>query len=257
MALNFDKLKQRLEKAQGKGSTNNNFWKIEEGTHTVRIVDTGDGDPFKDYFFHYNVGDAAGFLCPKHNFNEECPVCDFASKLWRDDDGDSKEQAKKLFKKQRFFAPVLVRGEEDAGIRVWGFGKRAYETMLGLALNPEYGDITDVETGTDLDVSYETKKGERFPTTTITPKRKSSKLCKDLSKKECEELLATSPKFEELFERKTTAEVETLLNQWLSADDSETTGDEGKKEVQKYNKGDDTETEENPVDKAFDELLND
>ena len=48
-----------------------------------------------------------------------------------------------MFAKQRFFSPVLVRGEEQEGIRVWGYGKMAYEKLLTIVLDPDYGDITD------------------------------------------------------------------------------------------------------------------
>ena len=55
--------------------------------------------------------------------------------------------AKDLSPRQRFFTPVLVRGEEAEGVRVWGFGKEAYTALLQLVLNEEYGDITDVVDG--------------------------------------------------------------------------------------------------------------
>ena len=54
-----------------------------------------------------------------------------------------------------FLAPVLVRGQEEEGVKVWGFGKRAYETLLSLVLNPEYGDITD-PSGRDLVIRLKT-----------------------------------------------------------------------------------------------------
>ena len=55
-----------------------------------------------------------------------------------------------MFAKQRFFSPVLVRGEETEGVRVWGYGKLAYQKLLGIVLDPDYGDITDPEDGNDL-----------------------------------------------------------------------------------------------------------
>ena len=81
--------------------------------------------------------------------------------------------------RQRFFAPVLVRGEEDKGVRIWGFGKMAYQELLNLVLNPEYGDITDVETGTDLVLKYGKPPGAQFPQTSLTPRRRTSPLCDD------------------------------------------------------------------------------
>ena len=79
MALNLDAMRQKLAKVTGADKKQrNNFWRPQEGENNVRILPTADGDPFKDRWFHYNVGQA-GFLCPKKNFGDDCPVCNFAS----------------------------------------------------------------------------------------------------------------------------------------------------------------------------------
>ena len=85
---------------------------------------------------------------------EDCPVCNFATKLFNEGSQESVQQAKNLFARQRFFSPVLVRGQEVEGVKVWGYGKTVYETLLSLVLNPDYGDITDPQEGTDLVLSY-------------------------------------------------------------------------------------------------------
>ena len=232
MAIDMSKMRDRLTKLTTKGQGGgSNFWRPSDGNQTIRIVPTKDGDPFKDYFFHYNVGTNGGFLCPKKNFGEECPVCDFASKLYRDGDDDSVKMAKDLTARQRFFSPVLVRGEENLGVKVWGYGKMAYETLLNLVLNPEYGDITDVQEGTDLDLHYGKAPGQSFPQTKLTPKRKSSSVCEDSSPEQCAEILETVPNLDELFEKKSTAEVQTILDGHLSGD---TSAEGESKETAKY-----------------------
>ena len=62
---------------------------------------------------------------------------------------------------------------------MWGFGKMAYQQLLELILNPDYGDITDTEDGTDLVIKYEKPAGASFPKTTITPRRRTGPLCDD------------------------------------------------------------------------------
>ncbi len=42
----------------------------------------------------------------------------------------------------RVFAPVIVRGEEDKGVRMWEFGKEIYMQLLGIADDEDYGDPT-------------------------------------------------------------------------------------------------------------------
>jgi hypothetical protein len=140
-------------------SGTSHWFKPDEGDQDIRIVPTADGDPLKEMFFHYNVGDhKGGVVCPKRNFGERCPICDFASSLWREgtekNDEESKKLAKSLFVRQRYFSPVVVRGREDEGVKVYGYGKTAYELLLGYILDPEYGDITDSVEGTDITLTY-------------------------------------------------------------------------------------------------------
>ena len=251
MALDLKKMQQRLNSLKNKGGGSNNFWRPQDGEQTIRIVPTADGDPFKDYWFHYNVGDNPGFLSPKRNFGEDCPLDSFVRNLWQEGTEDSKRMAKKLSARQRFFAPVLVRGEEGQGVRVWGFGKQVYETILNLVLNPEYGDITDPEAGTDLVITYGKPAGASFPVTNITPRRRSSALCEG-GPEQCRELLESVPDFDEVFagSRKTFAEVQTMLDEFLLWEDPE----EVSSETTKYN-NEEKNTEGSSVDQAFADLL--
>ena len=226
MGIDLSKMKAKLDSLNGRGGGNTNMWKIEAGQHSIRIVPTEDGDPFKETWFHYGVGNQ-NFLCPKKNYTEPCPVCDFASQLWREgtanEDKESQKMAKDLFPRQRFMSPVLVRGEESRGVQVWSYGKRAYETLIQLVLNPEYGDITDAEAGLDLVIDYTkpTAPGA-FPETKITPRRKSSPLCDPAygGPAKCKELLDTIPDFSTLHKRFTTAEVQKILDGALASAES-------------------------------------
>ena len=60
--------------------------------------------------------------------------------------------AKKLDPKMRVFAPVVVRGEEEKGVRLWEFGKEIYMQLLGIAEDEDYGDFTDISEGRDFTV---------------------------------------------------------------------------------------------------------
>jgi|TARA_R110002012_G_scaffold119749_2_gene268856 hypothetical protein len=219
MALDLAKMKAKLQELEGggKGKRDNTFWKPSEGDQEIRIVPTADGDPFKAFHFHYNLGEAArgGVLCPKRQFGEACPICEFASSLWQEESSESKKMAKSLFVRQRFFSPVIVRGEEDAGVRIWGYGKTIYETLLGLVLNPDYGDITDVDNGVDFALNYTLPKAKgAFPQTNLVPKRKSSPLL--ATKKEIAELLKSIPNIDEQFNQKSTSDLKAILETFLS-----------------------------------------
>ena len=102
MAIDVKKMREKQNNLKNKnGGGNKNFWKVPDGESVIRVLPSPDGDPFKEFHFHYKVGKEAGFLCPKKNFGEDCKVCDFVQKLWKGDEAD-KKSAKELSVKQRF-----------------------------------------------------------------------------------------------------------------------------------------------------------
>jgi hypothetical protein len=250
MALNIELMRQKLNNSQNKNSGNKNDtkWKPSEGDQTIRILPTKDGDPFKEFHFHYNVGKNPGILCPKKNYGEHCPICDFASSLWRDgvdnNDDQSKNAAKKLFARKRYYSPIIVRGKETDGVKVWAYGKTAYETLLGYVLDPDYGDITSSETGTDIVLTYSVPGVPgSFPKTQLKPRRRPSVLCDDAIA-DCEALIDSVPDIESQFNKLSSEEIQALLDDFLSTDSS---SEQSSSETSKYGKS--------AVDKKLDSFL--
>ena len=248
MGIDINKMRQKHSALTNKGGgSNDTFWKPEEGTQTIRIVCPKDGDPFRDYLFHYRMGaDNNTSMISPRTFGRTDPIAEFGNQLWNEGTEASKQEARNFFPRMRVFAPVVVRGEEDKGIRIWGFSKTTYESLLNIVLDPEYGDITDPHTGTDIRLEYGKKAGQMYPTTELRPMRKASKLSK--TDKEIDTILETMPNFSEVFPETTTEDAQKLLDQTLESSSTDTSAG-----TTKY--GDTTTTETNDIDKAFDELL--
>ena len=257
MALDLSKIRARLDGVKSNGKGGGNFWRPKDGTQAIRIVPTADGDPFKEFWFHYNLGKNAGFLSPYRNFGEADPLNDFVRSLFNEQTEEATKLAKSLMARQRFFSPVIVRGEESKGVRIWGYGKTVYEQLLNLVLNPEYGDITDPEAGTDLTINYGKPAGASFPVTRLTPNRRTSAICPDMTTEECAELLETVPEVGTLFERKTPQDIQAMLDEYLASDE---VAEAGSSETQKYGTADSdpassTAATSSSVDQAFSDLL--
>jgi len=223
MALDMKKMKAKYSALQnrGRGGGNKSMWfRPQDGEQVIRIVPTADGDPFKEFWLHYGVGKNPAFLSLKRNYGQDDPLDDFVRALYNEGDEESIKMAKSLSAKQRFFSPVLVRGEEDKGVRIWGYGKQVYEQLLNLVLNPEYGDITDVDSGTDLTLQYGKPAGAQFPQTNLTPRRKSSGLTN--TAEETTELLESIPDIEGSFDKKTFDEMQTILDNFMNVEDDST-----------------------------------
>lgn len=246
MGIDLAKMKAKRDALENRGDSKTVFWRPEDGEQTIRILPPSDGDPFKEFWFHYNLGKNPGFLSPKKNFGESDPLDDFIRQLYKDGSEESVKMAKNLSARQRFFSAVIVRGEEDKGPRLWGFGKMAYKELLNLVLNPDYGDITDVAEGTDLVINYGKPAGAQFPQTAITPRRRPSALSEN--EDEVRTWLDSIPAFDDVFDRKTAEQVQVMLDEFLlDASDAEETSTESTH----YN----SSNSDTSVDRAFEELL--
>tara|TARA_Y100001973_G_scaffold104654_1_gene175200 strand:- start:3359 stop:4114 length:756 start_codon:yes stop_codon:yes gene_type:complete len=250
MALDLAKMRAKYQKLRSKGGGNKDiFWRPQDGEQTIRILPTPDGDPFKEYWFHYNLGKNPGFLSPKKNFGETDPLDSFIRNLFDEGSEDSIKMAKNLMARQRFFSPVIVRGEEDKGVRLWGYGKTVYETLLGLVLNPDYGDITDPTEGTDLTLVYGKPPGAQFPQTKLQPRRKTSPILTDST--QMSEVLETEIDWDGIFTKKTPDEVQVMLDEWLGSDDA----DKGEEVVKYDSSSQSADAGSSAVEAAFKDLM--
>ncbi len=89
--------------------------------------------------------------------------------------------AKKITPKMRVFAPVIVRGEEDKGVRLWEFGKEIYTQLMNIAMNEDYGDFTDIQDGRDFIVegTDDTVAGRKVVKCILTPRVKTTPITED------------------------------------------------------------------------------
>lgn len=157
------------------------LWKPTEGKHQIRFVPSKfDSEmPFKEVFIHYGLAKYPIYALT--NWGEDDPIIQFVEKLKSTGDKEDYALGYKLNPKKRYFAPVLVRDEENKGIRLWEFGVNVYKQLLGLASDEEVGDFTDPIDGRDFNVVGEkTIVGNRdVITARITPRMKSSPITED------------------------------------------------------------------------------
>jgi len=227
MAIDFEAIKRKLERLSGNNRNRNVMWKPVEGEdHTVRLISfpDNDGQPFKEMMFYYNIPGQRGLLAPSQ-FGKRDPIQELINKLRDTGTKESYEMAKKLYPKMRIYAACVVRGEEDEGVKIWGFGKTVYQKLLSLMLDEDYGDITDPTTGRDIKVTCAKQAGQQWAMTEVVPRGKTTPLSK--TKKQSKEWMTNIPDMTGMFQCKTYAELSTIVNNWLNGeDDNETEGTE-------------------------------
>ena len=229
--MDLSLLKQKLDGLQQKQTSGGQktdyttiFWRPTVGKQQVRIVPSAynSSNPFKELKFYYGITNKV--MISPLNFGEKDPIYLFAQKLREEYNKENYILAKKLDAKTRIFAPVIVRGEEDKGVRLWQFGKQVYEELLALAVDDEIGDYTDVAGGRDLteeNVGQEST-GTPYNKSSVRVRLTTSPLSEDSSK--VQEWLKTQPNPEELFKRYSFDEMKSALEKWLSPEDA---ADEG------------------------------
>lgn len=227
MAIDLDAIRRKLAAVTGRGQTN--AWKPEEGkTYNVRIVPFPDNDgiPISERQMYFNIA-PYGFLAP-YQFQLPDPISDFRRELYKNGSEDEKKVAKKLGAKMRGYAAVVVRGEEDKGVRQWSFGKNVYSGLMDLMLDEDYGDITDPQTGRDIKVEIRKDPLKSFSDTILTARVNTSPLSKDNAQaaKWLEEAGKLKP--DGVDKCKTAEEIKKILDDWLNsgAGDKEDAGTE-------------------------------
>jgi len=224
--MDLNALKAKLDTLQSKPQAGGKidyttiFWRPTVGKQQIRIVPSAydSSNPFTELKFYYGITNKV--MISPTNFGEKDPIALFAAKLREEYTKENYVLAKKLDAKNRIFVPVIVRGEEDKGTRLWQFGKQVYEELLALAVDDEIGDYTDIVNGRDLTVETvgPESTGTPYNKSSVRVRLKTSPLSEDASLVEKWTNEQPNPK-DGLFKRFGFDEMKVALEKWLSPEE--------------------------------------
>jgi hypothetical protein len=225
--MDLSMLKQKLDtlqsKPQGGQKTDYTtiFWRPTVGKQQIRIVPSAfnSSNPFTELKFYYGITNKV--MISPLNFDEKDPIALFAQKLREGEyNKENYVLAKKLDAKTRTFVPVIVRGEEDKGVRLWQFGKQVYEELLALAVDDEIGDYTDIVNGRDITVETvgPESTGTPYNKSSVRVRLKTTSLSEDASLVEKWTSEQPNPT-DGLFKRYSFDEMKSALEKWLSPEE--------------------------------------
>jgi len=222
--MDISAIKQKLSALQNprggqKRDLEKTLWRPAVGKHSVRIVPStfNKSNPFKEVYMHYGINNRT--MVSPITFGEKDPIVEFAQGLRKSSNKDDWQLAKKLEPKMRVLVPVLVRGEEDKGIRLWEFGKQVYMDLLKFAEDEDIGDFTDPITGRDITIETAGKEttGLMYNTSTVRVRTKSTPLSDDAAKVKL--WLETQPNPVEQFKRYSYEEMKESLMKHLNPEE--------------------------------------
>ena len=229
--MDLNVIKKRLEslnkQTNNSGGNNNKnlFWKPSIGKQLIRVVPSkyNKANPFTEMMFYYGIGSKRVMASPA-NWGEKDPIQEFAKQLRGTNDKENWRLAKKLDAKVRVFAPIVVRGQEDEGVKLWQFGKEVYQEFLNMAADEEIGDFTDIISGRDIKLTTVGPEvtGTPYNKTSIGPSLKTSALAD--SEDTVQSLLDNQADPMKVFKPLSYDEMKEALQEWLSPEDSEEEG---------------------------------
>ena len=251
--MDLNAIRKRLGQLQTTNNRTSSLWKPQPGNQQIRIVPYAfnKDNPFIELFFHYNLNNRS-YLSPI-SFGRPDPIEEFAQKLKASGNKEDYQLSKKLEAKMRTFAPVIVRGEESQGVKLWGFGKTVYQELLSIIADPDYGDITDPVNGRDVSVEFISaeESGASFPKTNIRVKPNQTPISDEPS---VLELVKTSQKdITDIYQEQSYEELTGILNEWLNPNDEEKKEEEAPSTVATSDLG---TSKVKDTSEAFDELFN-
>lgn len=185
------------------------FWKPNDGDNQIRFIPYADASnqPFHQVGWYTNkllVGEGGWRQVAPAQFGEEDPIFEFLGEL------SKTRQPTEVFKlmgalraKDSYYAPVLVRGEEEKGVQVWELNSQKVKDIYAILAHQDYldEDLFDPKTGRDFGVMVsDTEKlfaGHVVKEYKIAERKKSTPLAATAAA--IKELLASVPDFEAYF----------------------------------------------------------
>ena len=216
--MDINVIKSRLSQLQQSNNRTSALWKPSPGKTQARIVPYkfNKDNPFIELYFHYDMGEK-NYLSPI-SFGRPDPIEEFATKLKTSGNKEDYKLGKKIEAKMRTYAPIIVRGEENEGVKFWGFGKMVYQELLSVIAVPDYGDITDPVNGRDIVIEFKTSEetGRAFPSTSIRVKPNQTPVTEnpDVMKT----VKDTQREITEIYQEHSYDVLKEALETWLSQD---------------------------------------
>lgn len=227
MDLSF--VKQKLSESSNKNQKQEKvdyskfFWKPKPGKYQIRIVPNKFRKewPLREIQVHYGINKFP--ILALTNWNESDPVVEIVKQLRSSSEKEDWQLANKISPKVRYFAPVLVRGEEEKGVRLWEVGKLINDQLMGIASDEDYGDFTDVTDGRDFTVEAvkDVIAGREGIKCTLRIKPKTSPIHEDASV--VKSSLEEQPDILQINRKYSFEQLKDIIQKFLSPSDDETT----------------------------------
>jgi hypothetical protein len=235
MVYDINAIKEKIAKLNNQGGGTNGkekkekievkWWKPQVGLNEVRFVpyENAEGQPFEEIGYYTSEQLTERRIVAPCQWGLSDPIHELKQKLEKERSNDAIwKLMKELRIKDCYFAPVLVRGQEDMGIRIWELNQNILKDVYSILAHPDWQEdnLFDPKNGYDFTINC-TETDKKFNNHTIKKydvqvRRKSSPLLP--TKKERDALLKDFPNIEGYFKQFVMGEakLKALVTNFLS-----------------------------------------
>ena len=147
------------------------YFRPEAGRTTIRIVSPDGTFPLRNYWYHYNLAEKPVYSRYRNLKDSSDPINAYTQQLWNSEKVDEYRQMKAS---SRFYAPVIIRGQEELGVKIWSFSKKCFTDMVDELKSVGANDnFYDSRKGRDITLIYK-KPTTGFPSTQLVAAQTAS-----------------------------------------------------------------------------------
>ena len=149
MALDLELLKKEFQEAVQQ--TQEEYWVPEMGESLIRILPPVDGKLFyKKVGIHYRLAGSGMEFCPRMTADDQCPICEVVDELRKSKSPAAIQLVNRLAVVERYLMNIIPLNEDQKKVRQYIAPKTVRLALLKIILDPDYGDITDLERGRNV-----------------------------------------------------------------------------------------------------------
>lgn len=132
------------------------LWRCPEGSSVVRILPYihQKNMPFVKMSLHFNFTQENRVILSPSTFGDPDPINEWGDYLRESGDPSKIELANKEFTSvDKFYCPILVRGKEYEGIKVWAIGHQVFDDLVNQT-NIVGNKFADLKEGRDIKITF-------------------------------------------------------------------------------------------------------
>ncbi len=166
MGLNLELLKREYEEAIKQTGGGDGYWSPRESSNLIRIVPRKEdtGLFYKKVGVHFKLLGASMEFCPKESLGLDCPVCSFIEHLTTIGTPQAANLMNQIKVVRRYLMNIICLDADKEKVMQYLSGVGIRKDLLGIMLDPDYGDVTDVKTGRNIVIEKFVPGGDKSKT---------------------------------------------------------------------------------------------